>query len=98
MKRTHLWTQRGKERAEQTEKVDDFMCKIIASGKLLCNTGSPARCSVAAHRGGMGWEEARPAQEGRDMHQLPLMCVAVWQNPTQQCRAILLQLKKMKSS
>ena len=31
--------------------------KQIASGKLLCNTGSSAQCSVMTQKGGMGvWE------------------------------------------
>ena len=30
--------------------------KQIASGNLLCDTGSSTQCSVKTWRGGMGWE------------------------------------------
>ena len=39
--------------------------KQIASGKLLCNTGSPTWCSVMTSKCGMG--EEREVQEGRDI-------------------------------
>lgn len=86
MKRTHLWTQRGKGRVGQIEKV----CSM-ASGKLLHNAGSPAWCSVRTYRGGIGWEEGREAQKEGICVQLPLICAVGWQNPTQYCRAIFLQ-------
>ena len=39
------------------------MCKI-ASGKLLCSTGSSAQCSVMT--GGVGWKSGKEAQKGPD--------------------------------
>ena len=39
------------------------MCKI-ASGKLLCSTGSSAQCSVKT--GGVGWKSGKEAQKGPD--------------------------------
>ena len=38
----------------------------------------------------------REAQEGGDICIFMLICVVVWQNPTQHCKAIILQLKKNK--
>ena len=65
--------------------------KQIASGKLLCNTGSSAQCSVMTWRDGMG-EAGREAQEGICVY-LWLIHVVLWQKPTQHYKAIILQLK-----
>ena len=52
-----LWTQHGKVRVGQTEKVADIYTvlsvKQMVSGKLLNNTRSPAWHSLMTQRGGM---------------------------------------------
>ena len=43
-----------------------------------------------------GWDRVEggmEVQEGRDMYNLWLIHVDVWQKPTQHCKAIILQLK-----
>ena len=49
-------TQWGKERVGQIERVTDIYTlprvKLMASGKLLFSTGSPAWCSVMTEREG----------------------------------------------
>jgi len=60
----------------------------IASGNLLCKTGSSTGYSVASSDG--GWGEV---SEGGDTCLLWLTHVVVWQKPTQYCKAIILQLK-----
>ena len=41
-------------------------CEIDTSGKLLCDTGNTAQCSVMAQRGGMENAGGRGAQEEGD--------------------------------
>ena len=66
MKRTHLWTQRGKERVEQIEKVDDFMCKINSQWEaaVLHREPSPALCDGPQGWGGVGGGEGGTRREG----------------------------------
>ena len=45
---------------------------------------------------GVGWACGREAQEGEDICIFMLICIVVWQNPTQHCKAIILQFKKKK--
>ena len=57
------------------------------SGELLCNTGS------SPWRGGMGWEMGgRFKREGTCVPQW-LIHVDIWQKPTQNCKAMIVQLK-----
>ena len=35
-------------------EINTLACAKIASGKLLCNTGSSAQCSVMTYMGGIG--------------------------------------------
>ena len=63
----------------------------IASGKLLCNTGSSMRNSGTAWRGGMGWGR-RFKREGTYLY-LQLVHFVVWKKTTQYYRTIILQRK-----
>ena len=46
----------------------------------------------------MGWEGEREAHEGGDIYvYLWLIHTVVWQKPTQHCKAMILQFKKIKS-
>ena len=70
--------------------------KLIASGKLLYNTGSSSQCSMTTYRSGMGWGVRRMfKREGTYAH-LWLIHIVVRQKPTQHCKAIILQLKVKK--
>ena len=43
---------------------------------------------------GVGWEEGGREREGTWVY-LWLICVDVWQKPTQYCKAVILQFKKI---
>ena len=68
------------------------MCKI-ASGNLLQSTGSSAQCSGMIWRAGVAWREVRETGD---------LCIRIadslrWTAElTQQCEAIILQIKKKK--
>ena len=48
----------GRTNRESSTDIYTLSCvRQIASGKLLCSTGSPTWCSVMTQRGEMGWEE-----------------------------------------
>ena len=67
--------------------------KHIASGKLLCNRGSPSRgsgMSVMTQRGVM--RGGTEGQEEGDIY-LPLTHTVVEQKVAQHCKAITLQFK-----
>ena len=64
--------------------------KQIASGDLLCDTGSPTQCSVTTLGGGTGREMAG-VQKGGTYVSLWLTHVDVWQRPAQYCKAVALQ-------
>ena len=66
--------------------------KQIARGKLLCNTGSSAQCSVTTQMGG-GWRCGRRFKREEIGVHLWLIHVVVWQKLTQPCKAIIFQLK-----
>ena len=59
--RIDLWTQRGKERVGQIYRValkhTVLYVKQIIKGKVQCNTGSLAQCSVTTWTGGLGGSE-----------------------------------------
>ena len=70
--------------------------KLIASGKLLYNTGSSTQCSMTTYRSGTGWGVRRMfRREGTYAH-LWLIHIVVRQKPTQHRKAIILQLKVKK--
>ena len=55
----------GLEPASPASQVDSLPCvKQLASGKLLCDTGSSARCSVMTWRGGVGGVVGKLKKEG----------------------------------
>ena len=65
----NLWTNWGKERAGQMERVASTyiyttMCKWIAAEKLLHKTVNPAWHSAMTRGMGWGGGEGREAQEG----------------------------------
>ena len=64
------------------------------SGKLVCNTGSLAHCSVFTYRAGMGVGVGRRLRREYIYTYLWLICV-VWQKPTQHCKAVIDQLKNI---
>ena len=61
---------------------------------IYCMTqGAQILCSVTTQRGGRRWEKGRRSRrEGTHIY-LWLIHVTIWQKPTQQCKAIILQLK-----
>ena len=63
---------------------------------LCCDTGSSARCSVTAYRGGMGTGE-RCEEEGTYVY-LWLTLTGVWQKPAQYCKAIIFQYNFFKDN
>ena len=71
IQRTDLWTQRGKEKVGQIERVA-FCCihtairQIDSQWNLLCDTRGSTWCSVTTYKGGKG------VQEGGDI------CVCGW--------------------
>ena len=72
--------------------------KLIASGKLLYNTGSSTQCSMTTYRSGTGWGVRRMfRREGTYAH-LWLIHIVVRQKPTQHRKAIILQLKVKKKN
>ena len=96
-----VWGRRGwDELREQHWHTYTTMGKT-ASGKLLCNTGSPAWCSWWPR--GEEWRRGRSkAQEGGDythththtyIYILWLIHIVVWQKSAQHCKAIILQFK-----
>ena len=69
------------------------MCETD-SGKLLCNTRSPAHCSVFTWRAGIGvGVGGRLKSEPYIYTYLWMTFVVVWQKPTQHCKAVIDQLK-----
>ena len=79
----------------QTQLSDWTTTTTTANGKLLCSAGSSGQCSVTTLVGGMGWEvRGRFKGEGTCVY-LWLIHVDVWQKLTQDCKAIILQLKKI---
>ena len=84
--RTDLWAQQGKEKLVQIDglalKHIHFRIKQMASGELLCNTGSSTWYSVRTQRSGMGLGVG-----GRLIH------IVLWQKRIQHCKAIIFQLK-----
>ena len=56
--------------------------KQIASGNLLCDSGSSDQCSVSLWRGGKGWEVGGSFQKEGMYEYLWLIPVDVWQKPT----------------
>jgi len=63
------WEGEGGTNWESSTDIYTSPCiKQITSGKLLCGTGSSARCSVATYSGGMGVEGEWEAQEGGDTY------------------------------
>ena len=75
----------------QVDSLPTGLSEAIASGKLLYDTGSPARHSVVIKRGGREKGERFTREE---------ICIELWlvhivlqQEPTQHCKVITLQLK-----
>ena len=66
----------------------------IDSGNLLYDTRRSTQYSVMTERGGVGWEVGGRRQ-GKLVYPW-LIHVDVWQKPTQDCKAIILPLKKKK--
>ena len=65
----------------------------MTSGNLLYDAGSSTQNSVKAWRGEMWWEVGgRSKGEGAFVYWW-LIRVGIWQEPTQHCKAIFLQLK-----
>ena len=65
--------------------------KQVNSGNLLYDAGSSTLglCGNLEGWGGVGWGGGR---EETSVY-LRLICVVVWQKPTQHCKTIILQLK-----
>ena len=100
--KSRLWTQWGKERVEQTEKVT---WKYIHYHKRNSQPAGICYMTQGAHTsalwqskgvGGVGRREV--GSRGRGHVYLWLMHVDVWQKPTQYCKAIILQLNKKKKN
>ena len=68
--------------------------KQIASGKLLYNTGSSTQYYMTIQMDGIGWGVGRRFKREGTCVYLWLIHVFVWQKPTQNCKAIIPQLKK----
>ena len=67
--------------------------KHRASGNLLYDSVSSSQGSVTTQRGGTAWEVGGRLQREGSHAYLWLIHVAVWQKPTQYCRAVILQFK-----
>ena len=99
----HSWGRRGRDKLwEQHWNTSTGTCRIdgqrefaTSRSKLTSLTqGAQIGCSVTASGEGDEWEVGeRFKREGTCVY-LWLIHVAVWQKPTQHCKAIILQLKR----
>ena len=94
--RRDLWTRRGKERVGWTKRVALTLTLYHVEDRqpaAICWMMQGAQPSALWQPRGVGWGGRWEGRVKRAGTHLWLICVDVWQKPTQYCKAIVLQFK-----